>query len=193
MKELTKATARRFHDVRYVTRWFTGDAIDIGAGDDPLTNTRFFFPLLKTVTCCDKEDGDAMLMDWVMDGAYDTVHSSNCLEHVRDPFVALKNWIRICRKGGHIIVTVPEEDLYEQGVFPSTFNDDHKWTFTIGKAKSWSPNSVNVIQLLGQVIDQVRVLKIELLDAGFVYGAPRMDQTLGLLSESSIEIVLEKI
>jgi hypothetical protein len=26
---------------------------------------------------------------------------------------------------------VPDEDLYEQGVFPSTFNADHKWTFTV--------------------------------------------------------------
>ncbi|MFA5041785.1 MAG: methyltransferase domain-containing protein [Bdellovibrionales bacterium] len=193
MKELTKATMRRFHDVRYATRWFTGDAIDIGAGDDPLTRIQPYFPLLKTVTCCDKEDGDAMLMDWVADGTYDTVHSSNCLEHCVDPFIALKNWVRICRKGGHIIVTIPDEDLYEQGIFPSTFNADHKWTFTIGKTNSWSHKSVNVIQLLGQVVDEVKILKVELLDAGFVYGLPRQDQTLGLLSESSIEFVLEKI
>lgn len=193
MKELTKATSRRFHDIRCATRWFVGDAIDIGAGDDPLSNTRFFFPLLKNVTCCDKEDGDAMLMDWVRDGSYDLVHSSNCLEHCEDPSIALMNWIRICKKGGHIIVTVPDEDLYEQGQFPSTFNDDHKWTFTIGKLQSWSPKSVSVISLLSQFTDQVRILKIELLDSGFIYGAPRFDQTLGLLSESSIEIVLQKL
>lgn len=193
MKELTKSTARRFHDCRYATRWFVGDAIDIGAGDDPLTNTRFFFPLLKTVTCCDKAEGDAMLMDWVADDSYDTVHSSNCLEHCQDPVLAMSNWIRICRKGGHLILTVPDEDLYEQGVYPSTFNDDHKWTFTIGKAQSWSPRSMNIMQLLATFWDRVRILKIELLDAGFIYGAPRFDQTLGLLSESGIEIVLQKL
>jgi SAM-dependent methyltransferase len=193
MRELSKSTARRFHDSRYATRWFVGDAIDIGAGDDPLANLKSFFPLLNTVTCCDKEDGDAMLMDWIMDKSYDTVHSSNCLEHCQDPSVALMNWIRICRKKGHIIVTVPDEDLYEQGVFPSTFNDDHKWTFTIGKAQSWSPQSVNIIQLLTPFTDRIRILKIELCDEGFIYGHPRFDQTLGVLSESCIEIVLEKI
>ncbi len=193
MKELTKAMSRRFHDVRYATRWFSGDAIDIGAGDDPLTNLRPFFPLLKKIDCCDKDDGDAMLMDWISDESYDTVHASNCLEHLMDPFLALKNWLRICRRGGHVVVTIPDEDLYEQGVFPSTFNSDHKWTFTIGKSKSWSSRSVNVIQLLGQVVDQARILKIELLDLGYIYGMPRMDQSRGLLAESSIEFVLEKI
>ena len=43
--------------------------------------------------------------------------------------------------GGHLIVTVPDEDLYEQGHFPSDYNRDHKWTFTIHKPKSWSERS----------------------------------------------------
>lgn len=193
MRELSKSTARRFHDIRYATRWFVGDAIDIGAGEDPLASLKPYFPLLNKVTCCDKEDGDAMLMDWVADNSFDTVHSSNCLEHLVDPSVALGNWIRICRKRGHIIVTIPDEDLYEQGAFPSTFNNDHKWTFTLGKVKSWSPRSISVIQLLAPFTDRVRILKIELCDAGFLYGLPRMDQTLGVLSESGIEIVLEKV
>jgi SAM-dependent methyltransferase len=193
MKELSKATLRRFHDIRYATRWFRGDAIDIGAGDDPLTFHRLFFPLLRNVVATDKEDGDAMLMDWVADESYDTVHSSNCLEHLEDPFISVSNWIRICRKGGHIVIVVPDEDLYEQGEFPSTMNDDHKWSFTIGKTESWSPKSVSLIHFLQQFTDRVRILRLELLDAGFIYGAPRMDQTLGLMAESAIEIVLQKL
>lgn len=193
MKELSKSTARRFHDIRYATRWFVGDAIDIGAGDDPLVNLRSFFPLLKTVISCDKEDGDAMLMDWVKDNSYDFVHSSNCLEHLEDPVKALANWICICRSEGHLIITVPDEDLYEQGVFPTTFGAEHAWTFTIGKARSWSSRSINLIQILGLFVDRVKILKIEQVDAGFIYGAPRVDQTLGILSESGIEIILQKL
>jgi len=45
---------------------------------------------------------------------------------------------------------VPDEDLYEQGVFPSTF----KWTFTIGKAQSWCPKSINLIELLGHFVPE---------------------------------------
>src|SRR5262249_28128363 len=101
-------------------------------------------------------------------------------------------WITICKRGGHLIITVPDEDLYEQGVFPSTFNPDHKWTFTIAKERSWSPKSINVIQLLGHFAYEVDILKIELLDSGFVYGQERRDQTRGALAESSIEIILRR-
>ena len=44
---------------------------------------------------------------------------------------------------------VPDEDLYEQGVFPSRFNPDHKATFTVAKRRSWSPVSINVLDLAG--------------------------------------------
>ncbi len=53
----------------------------------------------------------------------------------------MHHWLRVLKPGGHLVVTIPEEDLYEQGRFPSTFNLDHKWTFTIHKQKSWSAKS----------------------------------------------------
>ncbi|MBV5346213.1 MAG: methyltransferase domain-containing protein, partial [Rhodoferax sp.] len=75
----------------------------------------------------------------------DFVHSSHCLEHMRDVREALKNWIRIVKPGGFLILTVPDEDLYEQGQWPSRFNTDHKWSFTIHKERSTMPSSINVI------------------------------------------------
>ena len=39
----------------------------------------------------------------------------------------------------------------------------------------------------------VAILKIELLDTGFFYGAQRFDQTLTLIGECAIEIVLRKL
>src|SRR6185312_3014562 len=59
------------------------------------------------------------------------------------------------KRGGHLVISVPDEDLYEQGVWPSTFNTDHKITFTLSKKTSWSPVSVNVFSLLSQFSDQV--------------------------------------
>jgi len=87
---------------------------------------------------------------------------------------------------------VPDEDLYEQSVWPSTFNADHKWSFTIGKASSWSPQSINLIELLKTVVDRVAIQKIELLDTNYLYGAERFDQTMTLVGESAIEIVIQK-
>ena len=190
--ETSKQAIRRSADRRYATRWMRGKGIDIGCGHDSLANLVSFFPLITSVRSWDLPDGDGMLMDGVEDGSFDFVHSSHCLEHLLDPTVAMQNWIRICRNGGHLIVTVPDEDLYEQGVWPSTFNTDHKWSFTIAKRQSWSPKSVNVFDLLGQFADDVEILKVELLDSGFVYGQPRQDQSLGALSESAIEFVLRR-
>lgn len=192
MYETSKSLMRRSYDKRFTTRWLVGNGIDIGAGDDPLSHYPFMLPLMRSLRAWDIPDGDATLMKGVEDCAYDFVHSSHCLEHLEDPAMALRNWVRICRPGGHLLIMVPDEDLYEQGVWPSNYNDDHKWSFTIGKPTSWSPRSINVITLLQEVWTDVDILKIELLDNAFAYNAERFDQTLTLLGESAIEIVLRR-
>ena len=190
--ETSKQFFRRSADRRYANRWIAGDGIDIGSGDDPLSKLTPYFPLLRSVRPFDLPDGDAMLMDGIPAATYDFVHSSHCLEHLVDPVLALENWIRICRPGGYLIITVPDEDLYEQGVWPSTFNPDHKWTFTIAKPSSWSPKSVNLFDLLHRFVDGIEIIKLELLDSGFQYGQIRLDQTQGALAESAIEFILRK-
>ena len=192
MQEASKSIIRRSYDRRYATRYLVGHGIDVGSGDDPIAGYVPLFPLIKSVRSWDKLDGDAMLMEGVDDQSYDFVHSSHCLEHLVDPATALRHWVRICKPGGHLLIMVPDEDLYEQGVWPSIFNNDHKWSFTIGKPQSWSPQSINVIDLLRAVWDKVSILRIELLDTGYFYDAQRFDQTMTLLGESAIEIILRR-
>src|SRR3990167_242313 len=115
--ECSKSISRRLHTPGFV-RWFAGDGIDIGAGPDGLHQWRSLFPLMKSVRCWDRDQGDAQKMEGVADASYDFAHSSHCLEHMVDPFEAIRNWWRIIRPGGHLIVLVPDEDLYEQGVWP---------------------------------------------------------------------------
>jgi SAM-dependent methyltransferase len=193
MNECSKAVARRLHDARFATRWFVGDGIDVGAGGDSLGNYREMYPGMRSCRAWDLPDGDAQTLDGVADESLDFVHSSHCLEHMREPAVALGHWTRVLKPGGHLVIIVPDEDLYEQGVFPSTFNTDHKWTFTIAKLASWSPRSLNVTDLLNGISDRVQPIKVELLDASYRWaGVPRMDQTLTPVAESAIEIVARK-
>jgi SAM-dependent methyltransferase len=193
MHECSKAVARRLHDARFATRWFVGDGIDIGAGEDPLANYGELFPAIRSCRAWDVQDGDAQTLPGLADESFDFVHSSHCLEHMRDPREALDHWIRVLRPGGHLVVIVPDEDLYEQGVFPSTFNTDHKWTFTIAKFASWSAKSLNIVDLLSGISDRVQPVKIELLDAAYRFvGVPRFDQTLTAVAECAIEFVLRK-
>ena len=192
MNETSKSMIRRFHDIRYANTYFVGKGIDIGCGPDPVSKFAQQFPLVTEVKTWDLPDGDAQLMAGVPDNTYDFVHSSHCLEHLHDPYEAFDNWLRICKPGGHIITTIPDEDLYEQGVWPSNHNPDHKVSWTILKDESWSPVSINLLEFLYQYKDKIEGLKVELVNTAFIYGIPRFDQTYHHISECAIEFIVRK-
>jgi SAM-dependent methyltransferase len=193
MWEQNKAAKRRFHDGLFHSRYFVGEGIDIGGAPDPLKQFVGVFPLLKFVLTWDLDDGDAQYMQGVPDNIYDFVHSSHCLEHVHDPRTALANWTRIVKPGGFLIVTVPDEDLYEQGAWPSRFNSDHKWSFTACKAQSAMPKSVNVVDLAKELAPLLELERLQLQRDFYREGAPLdFDQSATLVCECSIEIIWRK-
>lgn len=192
MKECSKSIPRRLSSPNFINRYFVGNGLDIGGKPDPLFLYKELFCQIRSVKTWDWEDGDAQFLASVNDESFDFVHSSHCLEHLLQPEEGLKNWFRVLKPGGHLVITVPDEDLYEQGVFPSTFNRDHKWTFTIYKPTSWSKSSINVLNLVGMLGDLAQPIKIELLDATYRYGLPRYDQTLTPIAECGIEIIIRK-
>jgi SAM-dependent methyltransferase len=138
-------------------QWLKGEGLDIGCGPDPVK---------PDVTRFDVEDGDANCVLEHVHRTFDFVFSSHSLEHMADPPHALRDWWQLVRSGGHLVVVVPDEDLYEQGYFPSIFNPDHKATFTIAKRESWSPKSINLLDLAGS-LEGGEVVSIELQDAGY--------------------------
>lgn len=192
MKECSKSITRRLSDPNFVNRYFVGHGLDIGGKPDPLALYKELFCQMEKVRTWDWEDGDAQYLSGVDNDCYDFVHSSHCLEHLVDPFSGLLNWIRVLRPGGHLIVTVPDEDLYEQGIFPSTFNKDHKWTFTIFKHKSWSSHSINLLDMVRELGTEAELLRIEQISANYRYSFPRYDQTLTPVAECGIEFIIRK-
>jgi SAM-dependent methyltransferase len=192
MRECSKSIARRLSDSRFVRMYFAGHGVDIGGAPDPLCLYQDLFPLVASIKTWDLNDGDAQFMASVADNTYDFVFSSHCLEHLRDPAEGLRNWLRVVKPGGYIVFAIPDEDLYEQGVFPSTFNLDHKGTFTIYKPQSWSPKSTNVLDLVRTLGPEAAIEKIELLDATYRYRLPRYDQTTTPIGECGIEVVIRK-
>jgi len=192
MKECSKSINRRLADSRFLRRYFVGEGIDIGGKPDPLCLYQEFFPLMKAIKTWDLEDGDAQYLSTVQDNSMDFIHSSHCLEHLRDPYQGLKNWLRVIKADGYLIITIPDEDLYEQGKFPSTFNRDHKWTFTMFKQHSWNKNSIAVLDLVQSLGEIIAVEKLELLNSNYRYNIPRYDQTLTPVAECGIEIILRK-
>ena len=116
VRETSKTNRHRspeFFDV-----YLSGRVIDIGCGDDLVVSWAEPF---------DKTEGDASaILSFRPPETYDCVHSSHCLEHMENVPNALGQWWKLVKPGGHIIIVVPDEDLYEQGNFPSLFNQDHK-------------------------------------------------------------------
>src|SRR5262245_51851836 len=136
-----------------------GKGLDIGCGNDPVR---------PDVRRFDVEDGDANCVTQVIREleSFDYVFSSHCLEHMHDPIAALHDWWKLVKPGGALFVIVPDEDLYEQGYWPSIFNSDHKSTFTISKQTSWSPVSRNLLELVHNLPNVERV-NVRLQDDGY--------------------------
>jgi SAM-dependent methyltransferase len=149
----------RFEDV-----YLRGSVIDIGCGPDPIVAHAEPFDL---------QHGDAQEIATLRpNGAYDAVCSSHCLEHMKDVPKALAQWWALVRKGGYLILVVPDEDLYEQGCWPSLFNQDHKATFRLNKGHSWSPVSYDILTLVSS-LNGATIISCERHDSGYDYALMR--------------------
>jgi len=194
MFEQSKAVKRRFHIGAFHNSYFVGYGIDIGCGQDSLNNYRHVFRGIDHVRGWDLPDGDAQYLKGVDDNTYDFVTSSHCLEHMVDATTALSNWIRVCKRGGYVVITIPDEEMYEHDYWPSRYNSDHKWSFTLRNPdKTKMPKSINVLNLLTSINNQATVEKIEVIRDLYYPNAGDQDQTLHPSIECCIEIVLRKV
>jgi SAM-dependent methyltransferase len=159
--------------------YLKGRILDIGAGIDPITKDALIF---------DKEQGDAQELHlYFPSQSFDTVFSSHCLEHMVDPREALQSWFSLVKSGGFLITIVPDEDLYEQGHFPSIFNSDHKSTFTLAKSHSWSPVSYNCWDLSNELNGELVYISLQSDNYDF---RKRTFRKLGILRFSVFRVLL---
>lgn len=166
-REASKAMRRRFQN-SFWQSVFVGNGIDVGAGPDCIDQHRDKFPKMGDIRNWDIKDGDAQFLATIEDESLDFVHSSHCLEHLRDPLEAIKNWARVLKPGGHIIVTVPEWEMYEKKNWPSKYNGDHKtaWTMDIyetGKHIIYVPDFL----FAAEDYYNLERVKLEKIDAGW--------------------------
>jgi len=181
--ETFKARSRRLRE-GWFERFAPDDkpGIDIGCQFDALNETFRRWDLLFG-------DGDAAVMEGVPDKIFHTVYASHVLEHMVDPVLALKNWYRILRPGGHLVISIPHRDLYEKKKeLPSNWNPDHKWFWLPDKEES--PHTLG----LKQVIERAGLVESEIVDLrvvadGYDYELPSDVHSVG---EFSIEAVIKR-
>lgn len=192
MNESSKAMRRRMREDKAGKpsfKWvklFQGIGVDVGCGPDriPFEGCRGF----------DEKDGDANhLSRYIEHSSLDYLHGSQCLEHMRDPVAALKDWISCVKVGGYLIQTVPCWELYEGMVWPSRYNPDHKSTWSMWQKGSPAPHHCKMPEWLKQF--DCKVLLCRLIDDNFDYkvGTSR-DQTWVEAEgvEAFIEFVIQR-
>jgi len=181
MAETKKSHKRRMKEgwfEKYAPPYLSG--IDIGCQHDPLNHTFRRWDKIFG-------DGDAQKMEGVPDNQFHTAYMSHILEHLHDPVEALRNWYRICRSPGHIIVCVPHRDLYEKKKkLPSRWNGEHK-TFWLPD-KSEPPCTRSLRDTILEAIPNANIVLFRVLDEGFVSKGP--NQHSG--GEYSIEAIIKK-
>jgi SAM-dependent methyltransferase len=134
--------------------YLSGKVIDIGCGNDVVTPEAEPF---------DVQHGDAgNILKFRSSYSYDSVHSSHCLEHMEDPVRSLMDWWELLKIGGHLVLIVPDESLYEQATWPSIFNQDHKASFRLG-GKALHEKSFDIEELV-TMLPGVMIISIERQD-----------------------------
>jgi ADP-heptose:LPS heptosyltransferase/predicted SAM-dependent methyltransferase len=115
-----------------IVRYTRGHVLELGAG------THATWPHFTTVDSGKamnglKPDNISVMQDCADlslfgDASWDAVFSSHLLEHFdlkRVPKI-LKEWSRVLRVGGYLVLYVPSANLYPKAGTPGA-NDDHKW------------------------------------------------------------------
>jgi predicted SAM-dependent methyltransferase len=54
---------------------------------------------------------DAVDLSSIETQSYDFVFSSHCLEHIANPLKAIKEWLRVIRNNGYLVLIVPEKSV----------------------------------------------------------------------------------
>ena len=68
-----------------------------------------------------------------------------------------------------MVTVVPHEDLYEQKIWPSIFNKDHKATLRLKTNKSWSNVSYDIYDL-AKNLPNASIISAEIQDSNYDYG-----------------------
>jgi predicted SAM-dependent methyltransferase len=97
-----------------VMKWLDGFVFDIGCGHDKVK------PAAVGIDCRPLPGVDRVtnrLNSISVDmaeyrGIADAVYSSHCLEHFQDDVGAIKDWSRLIKVGGYLVLYLPEISLY---------------------------------------------------------------------------------
>ncbi len=176
--ETSKAKPRRIRE-NFFEKYTKGKGIDIGFGGDLIALNAWGW---------DFEHGDAQYLNGLENEEFDFVYSSHTLEHMPNPAEALKNWYRVLKKGGYLIIYIPHRDLYEKKkTLPSRFNPNHTSFFLIDRDET--PDTIGIIPLIQRNLTNYEIIYAKECTEGFTITDPYLHSN----GEFSIEVVIKKL
>ena len=176
--ETSKARERRLKE-NFFNLYCKGKGLDVGFGGDLI---------IENAEGYDFEHGDAQYLKGKKDNTYDFVYSSHTIEHLPDPSEAIRNWFRIVKPGGYLIIYLPHRDLYEKKkTLPSRFNPNHFHFFLVERDEK--PDTIGIIPLVERSINNFELIYVKECNEGHTITDPLVHSD----GEYSIEVVIRKM
>lgn len=156
-----------------VLPYLQGSVLDVGVDDDKIVKWAVGIDLTR-VTDEVNLVGDATNLYWFRDCVFDSLFSSHCLEDIKDTEKTLREWLRVVKHGGHLILYLPHKDYYPNIGQPYA-NIGHQHDF-----------------LPGDIVGIMRTIGGNILISDNTYGVP-FDQETHCKIEYSFEQVYRKV
>lgn len=115
--------------IRYrhlTTQYLFGNGVDLGSGGTPVVPWAMSMDLpmgefLHYRSNNQPENaihlqGDARNLHWFRDGVLDFVYSSHLLEDFFDWDPILREWARVIKPGGYLVILVPDKELFAEAI-----------------------------------------------------------------------------
>lgn len=109
-----------------------GYGLDIGFGGDPIVSHAIRVDLptpysgvgFQTVQL----GGDASKLIWFRDDCLDFIYSSHLLEDYENTENVIREWLRVLKPGGHLVIFCPDEQVYRKHCAATSqpYNTCHK-------------------------------------------------------------------
>jgi predicted SAM-dependent methyltransferase len=100
----------------YLEKYCVGDGLDLGCGHSKIKPSAIAMDQPQGYTKVGEDPiqlhGDATNLHWFRDGVLDYIYSSHLLEDFTTTVPILKEWTRVIKKGGVLVLYLPHELIY---------------------------------------------------------------------------------
>jgi predicted SAM-dependent methyltransferase len=107
-------------------KYCSGKGLDIGCGDGKIKPDAIGVDMDESVPANVRMD--AKTLPNYSDNSFDFVYSSHCLEDIEDTESTLREWLRVIKPGGFLVLYMPDKDYYPN-IGTLGANKNHKHDF----------------------------------------------------------------